>query len=95
MPVDKREDFIKGCEMYCKYRSKKSTYWRATYQGEIYEFCISNHHGQYRGKLYAFISLDHSEENARQFAADMREYIIKECAAYGFKKKSRQTKKSI
>lgn len=94
MPVYSREEFIKGCEMYLKYKSKKSSYWRASYLNEVYEFCISNHHGQYRGKLYAFISLDHSEDNARQLAADMRAYILIENGAYGFKKKSRQTKNS-
>ncbi|AFM54793.1 hypothetical protein B620_gp15 [Croceibacter phage P2559S] len=89
-----REEFIKGCKMEKKYTSKKSTYWRATYQQEVYEFCVSNHHGDYRGKLYTFISLDRSEATARQFAADMRDYIIIEGAAYEFQKKSRQTKKS-
>lgn len=92
MPVASLQDFKDNCTLKRTYRSKKSSYWQATYKDEVYKFCISNHHGSYRGKLFTFISLDHSESKARQFAGDMRAYILKEHADYDFKTKTRQNK---
>lgn len=65
-------DFYQNVEIECWYYSKSSAYYKATYKDEVYKFCVSDHHGIYRGSLITVISKNRKKQKIKQIAWDIR-----------------------
>ncbi|MCP4052871.1 MAG: hypothetical protein GY739_07370 [Mesoflavibacter sp.] len=68
-------DFYQNVKIECLYNSKSSAYYKATYKDEVYKFCVSDHHGMYRGNLITIISKKRNKNKIKQIAWDIRQKL--------------------
>ena len=64
--------FFANCVVECYYNSKASSYYKVKYKEEVYTFCVSDHHGAYRGGLITIISRKRSNNKIKQIAFDIK-----------------------
>lgn len=66
--------FFNGCVVECTWQSSQSAYYDVKYNEENYRFCVSDHHGVYRGNLPTIISKNRKIKKIKQIAWEMHEY---------------------
>lgn len=63
--------FMNDCEIDCYYQSKQSSYYKVKYNDVTVKFCISDHHGIYRGNLPTVISKKRKSSYVKKIAWDL------------------------
>ena len=85
--------FYDKCTVNRYYNSNESSYYIVTHEGVSVRFCISTHHGSYRGKMTTVISRDKSMKKVRRIAWELWKEVRNNNISNEVKFKKRKSRK--